>query len=100
MSIFLNFLVSLDQCFNTLIRIDGEYGYSDETLSARLFRQRDYCPKRWKFVDMLFFWDTEVIYPKDDIGAFYTARHCELSYIAEQQRKHLPQGYRDELHLS
>lgn len=67
------FLIALDQLFNTMLG-----GYADETLSARAWRNRD--KNNWsKVIDAVFFWDEN---------------HCEQSYNSELIRKHLPFGYR------
>lgn len=71
MNVFHNFLIALDQALNTLIRIDGEYGQPNETLSARLWRKGEYCTKRRRVVDALFFWQSE---------------HCAQSYLNELAR--------------
>ena len=69
--------IALDQCCNALLG-----GWADETLSARLFRNRN---RSWwwagwhRVVDGMFFWQAE---------------HCYASWIAEVQRKHMPRSYR------
>ncbi|GHU34238.1 hypothetical protein AGMMS50256_27590 [Betaproteobacteria bacterium] len=79
MSIFKNFLIALDQALNTLIRIDGEWGLPDETLSARAYRLRKVAPQYEIWIDRIFFWNDA---------------HCEASYRSELLRKHLPGEYR------
>ncbi|MDR1350905.1 MAG: hypothetical protein LBJ59_09070 [Zoogloeaceae bacterium] len=86
MSIFKNVLIGLDQTLNCLIRMDGEYGAPDETLSARVWRKREHYPKTRRFIDLLFFFDR--------VG---DTRHCELSYTNEMLRRHLPKEYRESL---
>lgn len=79
MSVFRNFLIALDQVLNTLIRLGGEYGYPDETLSARSWRLRATHPNYSKWIDRLFFWQDQ---------------HCKQSYERETNRMHLPPEYR------
>lgn len=68
-------LIAADQLVNTMLG-----GMADETLSARLWRTQH---PAYRWVDALFFWDRDG-----------SARHCELSYKAEQLRQHLPERYR------
>jgi hypothetical protein len=72
------FLIALDQLFNTLFG-----GYADETLSARAWRSRNLNPT-WgriqKAIDAVFFWDQD---------------HCFQSFISEYERKQLPTEYRN-----
>jgi hypothetical protein len=86
MSVLKNAGIALDQLANTVIRIDGEWGTPDETLSARAHRVRAAHPAWARWIDRLFFWDSE---RRDGriVG------HCELSFEAELQRAHLPDGY-------
>jgi hypothetical protein len=86
MTVLKNFLVALDQAVNTLIRIDGDWGTPDETLSARAHRVREKHPRWPLWIDRLFFWDVD---PRET----RVARHCELSYEAELRRAHLPKSY-------
>ena len=70
------FLIAMDQLFNTLLG-----GWSDETLSARAYRNRDKS-KAWfvlyQVLNTIFFWEHD---------------HCESSYNSEVIRKHLPEDY-------
>jgi hypothetical protein len=70
-------LIAVDQLANALF-----LGYADETLSARLYRNRANSGW-WEFwyetVNGLFFWQKD---------------HCLDSYLAEQTRKQLPKEYR------
>ncbi|MDR1350851.1 MAG: hypothetical protein LBJ59_08790 [Zoogloeaceae bacterium] len=86
MSIFKNFLIAQDEAIGTLIRMDGEYGTPDETLSARAWRKRANYPKFHAFLDALFFFDRE---QRDG----RMVKHCELCFEAELTRKHLPSAY-------
>jgi hypothetical protein len=81
------FLIALDQAVNTLIRIDGEWGTPDETLSARAHRVREKHPAWSLWIDRVFFRDREKRETR-------IVRHCELSYEAELRRAHLPKSYR------
>ena len=78
MSVLKNFLIGLDQTLNTLIRIDGERGRSDEMLSARAWRLRDKHPAYRKWIDRIFFWDDN---------------HCQECYEIELRREQLPNEY-------
>jgi hypothetical protein len=78
-----NFLIAQDQAINCLIRIDGEWGSPDETLSARAWRVQEKHPKWHVWIDRIFFWDRE-----GDI------RHCQLAYENEVVRAHMPNAYR------
>jgi len=79
MSIFKNFLIGLNQTLNCLIRLDGEYGTPDETLSARAWRLRETHPKLHVWIDRLFFWDAD---------------HCQECFEIEKNREQLPVEYR------
>ncbi|MDR0736136.1 MAG: hypothetical protein LBF51_04765 [Zoogloeaceae bacterium] len=79
MSILKNVIIGLDQTVNCLIRLDGEWGSPDETLSARAWRVRAAHPAWAKWIDRFFFWETS---------------HCEASWQSELLRAHLPKGYR------
>lgn len=75
----MQFLIALDQVFNTLIWLKGDgFGYADETLSARAWRLRG-VSNGWKVINALFFWQ---------------ANHCRDSYRRELSRHHLPADYR------
>ena len=70
-------LIAIDQLINALVG-----GKADETLSARAHRMRMKKQPVWgwtaDFIDLLFFWQDG---------------HCEQSYKAEIERKHLPSHY-------
>jgi hypothetical protein len=78
MSIFTNVMIGLDQTVNCLFRLDGEWGQPDETLSARAWRVREKHPKWAKWIDRIFFWQTE---------------HCKTAFDNEAVRAHLPKEY-------
>jgi len=78
MSALGNVLIGLDQTLNCLIRLDGEWGQPDETLSARAWRLRENHPAWARAIDRLFFWQ---------------AGHCQTAYQAEIARAHLPNAY-------
>jgi hypothetical protein len=69
---WLQILIALDQLANTLLR-----GYADETLSARAWRNKN-RHSWYKVIDWIFFWQRN---------------HCEQSWIAERERKQLPEIY-------
>jgi len=73
---FLNLAIAFDQFANALFN-----GYCDETLSARIYRNRD-VNIFWRFyhwfVNTLFFWQDE---------------HCYQAYLSEKERQHLPSNY-------
>lgn len=80
------FLIAIDQTANTLIYLKKDavnsetgFGYSDETLSARLWRLQH---PFYKVVDRLFFFDKEG-----------DKMHCQLSFESELNRKQLPSRY-------
>lgn len=69
--------IAIDQLINTLFG-----GYADETLSARVYRNRDnsWWWAMWhSIINGIFFW-------QDD--------HCQESHYSEIYRKHLPRLYR------
>lgn len=76
-SYWYNVGVSLDQTVNAFLG-----GSADETLSARAHRMRVKKQKYW-------WWVADVI----DFILFFDKHHCETSYLAELQRKHLPSEY-------
>jgi hypothetical protein len=82
MSILHNVLIALDQAVNCLIRIDGDWGRPDETLSARAWRVRERHPQWHVWIDRIFFLDK-----KEE------KRHCQLCYESEVIRAHLPEDY-------
>lgn len=76
---FKQFLISLDQTLNTVIKMgDDGYGYADEMLSARAWRLRDKSTL-YIWIDRLFFWDKD---------------HCQECYAIELERQQLPPEYR------
>jgi hypothetical protein len=77
-SVCKNLLIVLDQGANCLIRIDGEWGRPDETLSARAWRVRERHPQWHLWIDRVFFWEKQ---------------HCQISYENEVIREHLPEEY-------
>lgn len=66
-------LIAIDQLFNALLG-----GWSDETLSAKCWRERH--ERMWpvRVIDTLFFWEHQ---------------HCKQSCIMELRRAHLPKVY-------
>jgi len=83
LEIFRNLLIAVDQAVNCLIRMGGEWGYPDETLSARAWRKRDRTPAWPRWIDRIFFWD------RAD-----GKRHCQLAFENEILRGHMPPAYR------
>ena len=74
------FLIAIDQVFNTLLYIPGDStGFADETLSARAWRLRK-ISSVYKVIDAVFFW---------------SKNHCQTSYLAEKVRLHEPKEYRE-----
>lgn len=73
-------LIAIDQFLNTLLG-----GWADETVSARAFRLAG-SKYRWylvmRFINLMFFWQAD---------------HCLKSFVSEQERRHLPTAYRDDL---
>jgi chloramphenicol 3-O-phosphotransferase len=82
MSVCKNIIIGLDQTLNCCFRLDGEWGQPDETLSARAHRVREQHPGWAKWINRIFFWQTD---------------HCRASFEAEQQRRHLPASYTREI---
>lgn len=76
-------LIAIDQFFNTLIVIDGDgRGMADETISARVFRcflQDLISDRAYRAIDAVFFWQEA---------------HCYDSWVAERERRQLPDHYR------
>lgn len=73
----LQVLVALDQLANTLLA-----GYADETLSARIWRNRDSGKKRWSVALVV-------------VNAlFFDRDHCRRAFEIEMQRRQLPPEYR------
>jgi hypothetical protein len=79
-TVFRNLLIAIDQVFNCLFRIDGEWGAPDETLSARAWRLRERHPAWPRRIDRIFFWESG---------------HCAAAYENEVIRAHLPNAYRE-----
>jgi hypothetical protein len=77
-------LIAIDQVFNVLLYIPSDgFGYADETLSARIWRNQNknrFYKVALVVVNGLFFWQ---------------ANHCRGAYFAELMRKHLPREYRN-----
>ena len=72
----MNLAIAVDQLLNALL-----FGHADETLSARTYRNRWKSHGWWlayKLINGLFFWQHD---------------HCQSSYNAEIERKHLPEEY-------
>lgn len=80
-SYWLNLALAVDQLLNALLG-----GSCDETLSSRTYRMASLGHRSWSlfegFVNALFFWD------KDGNGR----KHCELSYLVEMNRGHMPKA--------
>lgn len=72
---WLRLLIATDQWFNTLLG-----GMPDETISAKLWRNRDRQPYKTLqiIVDRVFWFDPE---------------HCKSSYMSELHGKYLPTEY-------
>lgn len=75
----LQVLIAFDQLLNAILA-----GKADETLSARAYRMKVKDHKYWswtaEFIDKVFFWQD---------------KHCYNAYLAEKQRKQLPEDYYD-----
>lgn len=70
--------IAFDQLLNTVF-----CGYADETLSARVWRNRNksWYWKMWlRIIDSIFFWQIN---------------HCFNSHVSEIERSHLPRFYRN-----
>jgi hypothetical protein len=78
-SVLSNVLFGIDQIVNCLVRIDGEWGEPDETLSARAYRVREAHPRWQAWIDRLFFWEDG---------------HCEDAWRNELLRAHFPKESR------
>ena len=75
---WLSLLIALDQLANALL-----WGYVDETLSSRAYRSaqlRTPAKRRWRLINALFW--------RDRVGEL---RHCQLAYLGELAREHLPE---------
>ena len=81
-SYFLNLVVAVDQLLNAFLG-----GSCDETLSSRTYRMARIKGGAWakfeKFVNFLFWKD------RDSEGR----RHCEMAYIVEVDRIHMPKSF-------
>lgn len=69
---FLQLAIAVDQAFNVVF---GS-GYADETLSAFAHRKRGW---RRRVINGIFFWQKD---------------HCQVAYLSEWNRRHLPKEYR------
>ncbi len=82
---WLGLLIAFDQFCNAAL-----WGFVDETLSSRCHRCRD-KKRRWaiaeRLVNTLFAWDKQVA-PDGRV-----MRHCELAYLGELAREHLPTSF-------
>jgi hypothetical protein len=80
-SFWINLLLAFDQLLNALLG-----GSCDETLSSRTYRMARIKGGAWavfeRLVNRLFWRDV------DDQGR----RHCELSYLVEMRRGHMPKA--------
>jgi hypothetical protein len=83
----LNFLLALDQFFNSLLR-----GSCDETLSSRTYRMARIKGGNWARFERL----VNAIFWRDVVGR---QRHCELSYLVEMVGGHMPKAMRRKLLL-
>jgi hypothetical protein len=75
------FLISVDQTLNTCIKLAGEWGMADECISARCFRlylQGLLSERYYLAIDAVFFWQKA---------------HCYLAWVAERERRQLPNQY-------
>lgn len=74
---WLSLLIAVDQLANAAL-----WGFVDETLSSRAYRCAP-VRRRWaiaeRVINTLFWWDRQG-----------EARHCELAYLGELHREHLP----------
>lgn len=81
----LSMLIASDQWVNAALG-----GYIDETLSSRCYRCRE-AKWRWKILERLvnglFFWDHQTT----PAGVL---RHCQLAFLGELAREHLPSEFR------
>ena len=85
-SYWMNLLIWLDQGINALLG-----GSCDETLSSRTYRMARLGKLGWTIfedsVNRWFFWD------ESKTGQ----RHCELAYLVEMRRGHMPRAMAREL---
>lgn len=70
-------LIAIDQLVNACMG-----GFSDETISARLYRNRNRSAW-WN----AWYWLVNIV--------FLNKNHCYESFIAECERKQLPKAYRE-----
>ena len=77
-----NILIAVDQLCNTVVG-----GWPDETLSSRAWRWSRDNVRHWPriCIDVLFFWDRDRTTGR---------RHCELSWLSEQNRLQLAPEFR------
>ena len=78
---WLSLLIALDQLVNALL-----WGYVDETLSSRAYRSaqlRTPAKRRWRLAEQLI----NTLFWRDRVGEL---RHCQLAYLGELAREHLP----------
>ena len=78
---WLALLIALDQLANALL-----WGYVDETLSSRAYRSaqlRTPAKRRWRLAERLI----NALFWRDRVGEL---RHCQLAYLGELAREHLP----------
>lgn len=79
---WLSLLIALDQLANALL-----WGYVDETLSSRAYRSaqlRTPAKRRWRLAERLI----NALFWRDRVGEL---RHCQLAYLGELAREHLPE---------
>lgn len=72
------FLIALDQLVNSLIQLEDDPGWADETLSSRAYRMapvsRGWARMR-RLIDWLIFWEKD---------------HCRLAFEIEVERQQSP----------
>lgn len=68
-------LIAVDQLANTFFG-----GWADETISSRVWRERERWPRAQKLVDKLFWFDPQ---------------HTYNSYLSERERSQLPPEFRN-----
>ncbi len=79
---WLALLIALDQLANAML-----WGYVDETLSSRAYRSaqlRTPAKRRWRLAERLI----NALFWCDRVGEL---RHCQLAYLGELAREHLPE---------
>lgn len=77
-----HFLIALDQLINTITWIKGDgFGYPDESLSARAWRQQD-DSRYWYCLRLLI----------DGLFCLQDG-HCYQAYVSEVENKQLPTHY-------